>query len=57
MICDDGHEEVVYVSASRNAKCPVCEANKKISELEDRISELEQEKAEAADSHDSSQSS
>ena len=59
-LCDKNHEEIVHESHN----CPLCEANatiskgdKTISDLENYIATLEQEKAEAADSRDSSQSS
>ena len=35
-VCDDGHEEIVYAGND----CPLCNANNKISGLEDDIDEL-----------------
>lgn len=39
-ICDDGHDEVVH--EGRN--CPVCEKIKEISDLEDKIFDLTEER-------------
>ena len=38
-ICDDGHDEVVFVSR----KCPFCEANSEIDNLNNQINKLEEE--------------
>ena len=48
-ICDDGHEEIVFVN--NWMQCPLCESLKRIGELEmendelqDKIDELEEER-------------
>jgi hypothetical protein len=38
-ICEEGHDPIVWVRKSRAQECPVCEAKKKIAELERNIRE------------------
>ena len=38
-LCDDGHDEIVY----DGAHCPVCEEQKRTSDLEDQIFDLKEE--------------
>jgi hypothetical protein len=42
--CSSGHEEIVYSEgyrSGRRSKCPLCEANSKIEELETSVAEYE----------------
>ena len=49
VLCDSNHQEIAYESNSYKATCPLCAANKKVSDLEDDVAQLEQEKEDAAD--------
>jgi len=39
-LCDDGHDEVCYDASH----CPVCEEQKRISDLEDEVFDLKEER-------------
>jgi hypothetical protein len=40
--CSNNHDEIVF--EGKHYDCPLCAANEKIAELEEKISELENEK-------------
>jgi cell division protein FtsB len=44
-LCDDDHDEVCYNSG----RCPVCEKQKLISDLEDEVFNLKEERDELKD--------
>ena len=42
-ICEDGHEQIVWVRTRRIDDCPVCEVKKELAEANEKIAELEKQ--------------